>query len=299
MMLLSQLASRSGFKVAISGEGADEVFAGYDIFKEAKIRRFLASQPDSRLRPRVLKELYPYMAASPARSVGLAQKFFMEGRGLEAEPWFSQIPRWTVTGRVRQFLSAEVGHQLDHWKPEVAIATLFTEDMREWEPLGRDLYTESQTLLSAYLLSSQGDRVAMANAIEGRVPYLDHELIELVNRMPAKFKLRGLKEKYILRRAFSDMLPREFSQRTKQPYRAPDSQSFFPGGRAVDYVDDCLSRASLADAGYFEPRAVGRLVEKCRKGAATGYGDNMAFVTILSTMLLHRQYVCGNPGSAT
>jgi asparagine synthase (glutamine-hydrolysing) len=106
-------------------------------------------------------------------------------------------------------------------------------------------------------------------------------------------KIRGLTEKYILKRAARDLLPAEVAQRTKQPYRAPDSQSFFDKGKAADYVDDLLSAARLRDAGYFEPRAVEKLVNKCRDGRVIGFSDNMAFVGILSTMLVDELFVRG------
>jgi len=150
---------------------------------------------------------------------------------------------------------------------------------------------EAHTLMSGYLLSSQGDRVAMANSIEGRVPFLDHHVIEFANRLPSHLKIRGLREKYLLRKAFADLLPAQIATRTKQPYRAPDSQSFFVEGRPVEYVADLFSEGSLRAAGLFDPAAAGRLFEKCRSGRAIGFADNMAFVYILSTMLLHQQFI--------
>ena len=78
-------------------------------------------------------------------------------------------------------------------------------------------------------------------------------------------------------------------QRTKQPYRAPDSHSFFHDGVPLDYVAELLSPECLREAGLFDPSAVGRLMEKCRSGRVTGFADNQAFVGVLSTMLLHRQ----------
>ena len=98
-------------------------------------------------------------------------------------------------------------------------------------------------------------------------------------------------EKYLLRRALAGLLPTDIVQRTKQPYRAPDSQSFFFDGKPLDYVADLLSPDAIREAGYFDAAAVGRLVEKCRQGRATGFGDNQAFMGVLSTMLVHRQTV--------
>ena len=128
----------------------------------------------------------------------------------------------------------------------------------------------------------------MANSIEGRVPYLDHHVIEFANRLPPSFKIRGMTEKYLLRRALADLLPQDILARTKQPYRAPDSASFFFDGVPLDYVADLLSPESIRAAGYFDADAVTRLFEKCRAGRATGFADNQAFVGVLSTMLLHR-----------
>jgi asparagine synthase (glutamine-hydrolysing) len=160
-----------------------------------------------------------------------------------------------------------------------------------WLPLARDQYVEAHTLMSGYLLCSQGDRMAMANSIEGRFPFLDHRVIEFANHLPPRYKLRGLTEKYILKKAVHGLLPEAIRRRTKQPYRAPDSQSFFRGGRALDYVAELLDARRVREAGYFDPRAVEKLVAKCRSGRAIGFGDNMALVGILSTMLVDELFV--------
>jgi asparagine synthase (glutamine-hydrolysing) len=159
--------------------------------------------------------------------------------------------------------------------------------MSNWAGLSRDQYVEVQTLLFGYLLSSQGDRVAMANSVEGRVPFLDHRVIEFANALPPRYKLRGLREKAILRKAVEDLLPPKILNRVKQPYRAPDNQSFFRDGQASALVQDLLSTERIRSAGYFDSTLVGRLVDKCRAGKAIGFADNMAFVGILSTMLVH------------
>jgi asparagine synthase (glutamine-hydrolysing) len=160
-------------------------------------------------------------------------------------------------------------------------------------PVGRDQYVEAHTLLSGYLLNSQSDRVAMANSIEGRFPFLDHRVIEFANRLPPSLKIRGLTEKYLLKRTIGKLLPEEIAKRTKQPYRAPDSQSFFVNSRPVDYINDLLSDTRLREAGYFDPAAVAKLVNKCRAGKVIGFSDNMAFVGILSTMLVDELFVRG------
>jgi len=291
LMMLSGLVRDCGYKVVLTGEGADEVFGGYDLFKEAKIRRYWARQPQSRARAALLTRLYPYLKHSPVGNAAFAGSFY--GQGIEdvGNPFYAHLPRWNTTRRLWNFLAPDVRGALAGWDPLKDLEGELPDGFGAWNPLGRDQYVEVQTLLSGYLLSSQGDRVAMANSIEGRFPFLDHRLIEYANGLPPHFKLRGLREKAVLRRALDGLLPEQVLHRVKQPYRAPDSMSFFHNGRPLDYVEDLLSRERIGAAGYFDANAVARLFEKCRTGRAIGFADNMAFVGILSTMVLHDRFV--------
>ena len=289
LMLLAGSVREHGYKVVLTGEGADEVFGGYDLFKEAKIRRFWSQQPGSRFRPRLLERLYGYLQNSPVSNPAFAQSFFGQGMEHLHRPIFAHVPRWTTSQRALSFLSPEVRADIGDWDPLTTYEQALPAGMEDWSGLARDQYVEAKSLLAGYLLSSQGDRVAMANSIEGRFPYLDHRVIEFANRLPPSFKIRGMTEKYLLRCALADMLPDEIVNRTKQPYRAPDSQSFFFDGKPLDYVADLMSPDRIRAAGYFDPMAVSRLFEKCRQGRATGFADNQAFVGILSTMLVRQQ----------
>jgi len=296
LMLLSEKVRREGYKVVLTGEGADEVFGGYDIFKEAKVRRFWARFPQSKMRPRLLERLYPYLQHSPAASRGMTERFYAQGLDQANDPCFAHIPRWSTTRRAWQFFSKEARIHIGDRDVVQNAKSHFTTDISNYIPMGRDQYVEAHTLLSSYLLSSQSDRVAMANSIEGRFPFLDHHVIEFASRLPPALKIRGLTEKYILKRAMKDLLPKEVAQRTKQPYRAPDSQSFFVDGKPVDYVADLLSAERLRAAGYFDAGAVGKLMNKCQAGKVIGFSDNMAFVGIVSTMLVDEMFIRG--GSA-
>lgn len=291
MMLLSGRVRAEKYKVVLTGEGADEVFGGYDLFKEAKIRRFMARVPQSKWRGRILDRLYGYLKNSPAASPAMAGRFFSEGIEHIDEPYFAHVPRWITTQRVARFFSAAMQESVGAWDPYAAVKATLAPGIGRWAPLARDQYVEAHTLMAGYLLCSQGDRMGMANSIEGRFPFLDHRVIEFANRLPARYKINGLTEKYLLKKALHDYLPPGVRSRTKQPYRAPDSASFFVNGVALEYVDDVLSPASLAAAGYFEPQAVAKLLEKSRQGKVIGFADNMAFVGVLSTMLLHRQFI--------
>jgi asparagine synthase (glutamine-hydrolysing) len=291
LMLLARRVREDGCKVVLTGEGADEVFAGYDLFKEAKVRRFWARQPGSSFRPALLGRLYGYLENSPVRHAALAQSFF--GRGMEhlGRPVFAHVPRWSSSQHALRFLSPELRAGLHDFEPLDWYERRLPAAIDGWRPLARDQYVEAKTLLAAYLLPAQGDRPAMAHGVEGRFPFLDHRVVEFANALPERWKIRGLCEKYLLRRALDGLLPSAIQQRTKQPYRAPDQSSFFIGGEPLDYVADLMSPARLHDAGYFDAAAVGRLFEKCRRGRAIGFADNQAFVGILSTMLVHETFV--------
>jgi len=291
LMLLSRAVREAGYKVVLTGEGADEVFAGYDIFKEAKVRRFWARQPNSAWRPKLLGRLYGYLENSPVGNPAFAQAFFGQGREHLGRAIFAHVPRWSTSQRALAFLSPELRASVGAWDPLAFYERRLPADVMSWQPLARDQYVEAKSLMAAYLLSSQGDRVAMANSVEGRFPYLDHRLIEFANRLPPHWKIRGLTEKHILRRALHGLLPDDILARTKQPYRAPDAQSFFVGTEPLDFVADLLSAERLRAAGYFDATAVARLLDKCRAGRATGFADNQAFVGIVSTMLLDEIFV--------
>ena len=290
LFLLSRQVRDHGFKVVLTGEGADEVFGGYDIFKEALVRRFWARQPNSKWRPLLLRRLYPYMAGLQSQPVKYLQAFFGNGLANRDDPLFSHLPRFALTRRISQFYSGDLRRTINGYDPLQELRDTLPADFASWHPLSRAQYLETGCLLPGYILSSQGDRVAMAHAVEGRFPFLDHRVVELGAALPARLKVQGLREKHVLRKQLGRHLPQTIVERPKQPYRAPDSESFVKDRNG--YVDALLAPDAIARAGYFEPRAVRRLVDKCRNPhGAVSTGDNMAFVGILSTQLLHSTFI--------
>ena len=296
LFALSQFVHDRNFKVVLTGEGADEVFAGYDIFKEAKIRRFCAAQPQSQWRPSLLRRLYPYLPGIKGQNQKYLQSFFGADQGETADPLFSHLPRVRTTAGGKTLFSAAMREQLRDYDALADWRDSLPAAFARWHPLSQAQYLETTYLLPGYILSSQGDRVAMAHAVEGRFPFLDHRLVEFATRIPPKRKLKSLREKHILRKAMGDLLPASIKQRPKQPYRAPESQSFV-GANAPDYVGRRLSARETGEAGVFEPRAVEKLVAKCRRQPFVGFRDNMALVGILSTQLWHSEFV-GRDGIA-
>ncbi len=292
LYLLAGLVREHGLKVVLTGEGADEVLAGYDLFKEDKIRRFWARDPLSPTRPLLLQRLYSYFALSVGASQSYLQAFFGEGLSETDDPLYSHGPRFRTTRRNLLFLRPEF---LDGIGAEDVLDDLRARLGPRLAPLGglsRAQALESATLLPGYLLAAQGDRPMMAHGVEGRVPYLDHRIVEFAARVPARIRMPGLTEKWLLRQAVRDLLPHEIVARPKQPYMAPDSRCFVDAD-APPYVADLLGDRRLAEYGLFEPRAVAALYAKCRARREVGFRDNMAFVGILSTQLLEHLLVRG------
>jgi len=298
LMMLSGLVRQSDFKVVLTGEGADEIFAGYNIFKESKIRRFWARHPDSVCRPHLLKKLYPYIFDSQTgRPNAFLFGFFKKGLAQVDSPAYSHLVRWQNTSQLKNFFRAGVLPQqsdVDSFVDRISdrLPTAFDR----WSPLSKAQYLESTLFLSNYLLSSQGDRMAMANSIEGRFPFLDHRVVALAARMPARLRLNGLTEKFILKQIARAQVPAQLIDRPKQPYRAPISRCFMCA-QPPEYVPDMLSEPALKRAGYFDPVKVQRLTAKCRQqdGRLVSERENMALVAILSTQLLDHQFIQNFP----
>ena len=288
LYLLFEFLREQGLKVALSGEGADEVFAGYDLFKEAGIRRFCARRPGSKIRPQLFRRLYPYLPSLQRQTPEYLAAFFGTGADALDDPLFSHRPRIRATTGAKLFFSGEMRETLAGYDAAEELAASLPPAFARWHPLHQAQYIETRFLLPGYILSSQGDRMAMAHGVETRFPFLDHRLVEFAARIPARLKLRGLREKHILREATADLLPPSIGERPKQPYRAPDSSAF--AGPAGAYAEDLLSREAIASTGLFNPQATANLLQKARRGAIGGFRDNAAFVGILSTQLWSREF---------
>ncbi|WP_224981928.1 asparagine synthase (glutamine-hydrolyzing) [Geomonas agri] len=291
MFLLAKLVRDSGFKVVVTGEGADEIFGGYDIFKEAKIRSFWSKAPGSAWRPRLLERLHPYIFREPARYRMMLQKFFAVTPTDPDDPFFSHRIRWNDTQRSTMFFSAPLARQLTQWCPEEDLAHLLPAGFASRDLLARSQLLEIELFLSSYLLSSQGDRVAMANSVELRLPFLDYRIIDLGMKLPPRWKIRGLHEKYILKKAFGSSLPKEIVQRPKLPYRAPIRELFLSG--QDDCSEEFLSEKGLAAAGYFDVAKTRNLLAKYREPDRQVASEvhHMAIVGILTTQILHQQFI--------
>jgi asparagine synthase (glutamine-hydrolysing) len=292
LYMLSGLVKENNFKVVLTGEGSDEILGGYDIFKETMIRWFWAKNPNSTSRPLLLQRLYPTLPLSASRARFYLETFYKAGLGEIDKYYFSHIPRINTTTKIKDYFVGTIKEELCGYDALRAFEPQLSGNFLGWHHLARAQYLEARSLLSGYLLSSQGDRVTAGHSVEGRFPFLDPRVVELGTRIPPWHKILGLKEKMVLKKAMRQELPREITTRVKQPYMAPDSNSFMQPD-SPEYVKDMFNEEAMGRFGVFEPRYVARLYEKCRNlsHAHLSFKDNMSFIGILSTHLLIDQYI--------
>ncbi len=298
LFLLSRAVRDHGLKVVLTGEGADEILLGYDLFREVKLRRSWARFPDSRMRPALFRGLYAYLPQfSNPRYAELAVQAFKSSLDGDS-PFYSHSIRWKNSVANKAYYSSALKSRLGDYRPEDDLAVLLPRGYSDADDIGRAQYLEIITLLRGYLLASQGDRMSMAHSVEGRYPFLDHQFVEFASRLPRRVKLAGMKDKFILRRAMSGRLPAEICHRPKIAYQAPEIRPFIrPDGMRSTLVDRYLCREAVETTGLFSFERVDRLVRKAEMSGLTRMGtrDNMAFVQILSTQILSSRLLRESP----
>ena len=290
MMILSKFVRDNNIKVVITGEGSDEILAGYDIFREAAIRRFWASEPKSALRPLLLKKIYPDIPHLRNASPAILKMFF--GYKLEEtdNPFYSHLLRWNNANHIKKYFSKNYRESIGTYNSLNDLEESLPGDFNNWDPLSKSQWLETTIFMSGYLLSSQGDRMAMANSVEGRYPFLDYRLVEFCAGLPPKFKLKGLTEKYLLKKLIKNKIPESIIKRPKQPYRAPIS-SVFISNKTPEYVKHMLSDTYTKQAGIFDYESISGLLAKIEKTGIASEVDNMALTFIISTHLLNYQFI--------
>lgn len=290
MSMLANSVRGHHIKVVITGEGADELLGGYNIFKETKIRRFWALDPTSKYRPLLLKKLYPYLPQMKNANSNILKMFFGYKLNETTSPIYSHLLRWNNTSRINNYLSKEYRDAIHDYNPIIAIEQKLGKKLNGLDSLVKAQWIELNIFMSAYLLSSQGDRMGMANSTEGRYPFLDHRVIEFCMSLHPDLKLYGLNEKYLLKKLMKGRLPDEILKRSKQPYRAPIRSSFISDD-LPKYLKDLLSEAAIVQAGIFNPNHVNQLLDKMKSKNQISEIDNMAITAILSTQILNDLFV--------
>jgi asparagine synthase (glutamine-hydrolysing) len=268
------------------------MLAGYDIFKEAKIRRFWAKQPDSSIRPRLLTKLYPYLPQMKQANPAILKMFY--GYKLEdiENPFYSHLLRWNNSNHIKKHFSDQIKSELNGYSPLENLEERLPEEFNRWDYLQKSQWLETSIFMSGYLLSSQGDRMAMANSVEGRYPFLDYRVIEYCNKLPGDFKLNGLNEKYLLKKLMQNKIPESIIRRSKQAYRAPVKSAFFLNN-PPEYVKEMLSPEFFKKAGIFDFNSISILLQKIGKTGNSSEVEDMVLASVISTHLFYNQFIEG------
>ena len=294
LMMLSGLVRSSGYKVVLTGEGADEVFGGYDLFKEAKIRRFWARQPQSKWRPALLERLYRYLKHSPVGNAAVRAAVLRRRACTDLDNPASAHgragPRRAASGillpadRARRWRDAT-------WKPRM-LATL-PREFASWDGLARDQYLEAKTLLSGYLLSRRATASRWRTPSKAACPSSTTALIEFANALPAELQAARPEEKACCAPAAP----------TAAGGHHPPHQATVPRARQPEFLRRrraAAIRDGAADARSAQARRLLRSRRWCSawwrsaaQGAPSASPTTMAFVGILSTMLVHDMFVEG------
>ncbi|MFP5264857.1 MAG: asparagine synthase (glutamine-hydrolyzing) [Blastocatellia bacterium] len=275
-------AARERLTVLLSGMGGDEVFAGYPRHAAVKVAEAYNLIPSFLSRPVV--------RALPGSRPGRFTAMFRNTKKLAKSAALPERERYLGFGTYfteeekRRLYSGEMRDASAEFNPYGEHRKYFDRVAGE-DFINQMLYIDLKTFLPCLNLAYT-DKTSMASSVEVRVPLLDHELIELTARMPARLKLKGLTRKYILKRAAESWLPREIIRRRKAGFSAPVRAWLVRDLRRM--VEDLLSQSNVERRGYFDYRAVRRLIDE----NLSGREDNSLKVFQLLTLeLWHRAFI--------
>ena len=280
LLSLASEVHNQGYKVALTGEGADEAFAGYVWFKTNAFARGndYGSFKPSRAGSRIIRKLI-----APHRSFADIRREDALSGGPHAQ---SEVYNLVRIARHKYF-SRELKALLGDFSPYEDVP-LDLERMQRWAPLNQSLYLGYKVHLPGLLLNHKGDRVSMANSVETRYPFLDDDVIRVAAKIHPNLKLKGYRQdKYLLRQAASRVLPADIALRPKGMFRAPFAESFFEN--PPPFVQQLMSPEALKRTGYFDVACVRRDYERYVAGRASKWKmfSSLGLGGVLSTQLWH------------
>ncbi len=255
--LLSRAVRKAGYKVVMTGEGSDEILGGYAHFRRDMLLYNRAGQDSA-----VVETLLKQLSAQNPVSRGMLLPDGEAGALDDVRRLLGFVPSWMETFSSRAMKLREVlsdAYLAVLGRRQGYRALLSEIDVRRQltgrEPVNQSLYLWSKTALPYYVLTFLGDRMEMGHSIEGRVPFLDHHVVEVIRSQPVNQKIRGMTEKYVLREAARDVITDTIYRRQKHPFLAPPAP-LNPQGRPNALVQDTLRGPTLASMPFFDRKKV-------------------------------------------
>lgn len=287
---LAATIEAQGTRAVLSGEGADELFCGYDLFKVAAIRDIWSKNPEGDQYAELLTQV---MAHQKGMGRAVERAFYEQGLDRRGDPLFSHLNRWGSSFRITQYLSPDLRRGLTVDTVLDGVRDRLPGEYRDWSAVEQAQYLEARYFLASALLASQCDRPYMAHSIEARYPFLDEDVADFALSLPQASKLDGLQEKAVLKRAVGRDVPPAIRDRVKQPYTAPEGDVFrTEPGREL--LEQYASRDALVSAGLFDPKRIAWLLNKLA-GGATSFHDDLALLWVISTQALADSYGVADP----
>jgi len=286
LLLLAKEVHRQGYKVALTGEGADEWLAGYPWYKVHKLLGYLDCIPGLKL-IQMTRRAYLRLTRAPRFPWSFAGRVQQATGGHNA--WLDIYGLMSMS-KLR-FYSRSMHETLGDHVPYKDLG-FDVARLKQWHPLNRSLYFGARIMLPGLLLASKGDRVAMNSSVETRYPFLDEEVFAFLARLQPRWKLHGFKDKYILRLLAQRWLPRDIAWRPKAMFRAPFDS--FHADNSPSFIDQLLSEKSLRKTDYFDPAAVRhwrQAFRSMRPGSNQRLSVEMGLVGVLSTQLWHHTFI--------
>jgi asparagine synthase (glutamine-hydrolysing) len=286
LMRLARAVHAQGFKVVLTGEGADEALAGYAWFKtqaiRTRLRRWSLDFVNAAVRRLVLAAMGGNPAHVPPR-LGI--------RGVRP----AQQDIYDLLAQARSFLYSE-----DLWRRLAGHSPyddldLTNDRITRWDPLNQSLYVGYKVMLAGLLMVAKGDRIAMNASVETRYPFLDEDVIAFCAGIAPEYKLRGRTDKWLLRRVATRTLPPRIARRPKTMFRASRSRAFLDRTRP-HWVDQLLSPESLRATGWFDPEGVAR--ERDAQERSLGLTPkriimDLSLTSVVATQLWHHIFLGG------
>lgn len=285
LLSLSEAVRRSGRKVVLTGEGADEALAGYPWFKPHKL---LGLAGRGRFAPAQWGLEWLYHRNFPRAPRGEFRRINALQGGLHAGTLLYHLTSVAHWWLLSDEALAEVARETAYDQLQ-----LDTGRIARWHPLNQSLYVGYKIQLAGLL--HRADHVALASGVEARYPFLDEDLVTFCARLHPRWKLRGLSgEKHLLRRTAGEFLPNAVAFRKKAPFRAPTVETLLANDQS--YFRQLLSPESLGRTSYFDAARVLKLLERLRTGSLLDpfrlfYG--VALWAVAGTQLWHHLYMGG------
>ncbi|OJW05505.1 MAG: asparagine synthase (glutamine-hydrolyzing) [Planctomycetales bacterium 71-10] len=286
LMQLAKAVHAQGYKVALTGEGADEALAGYPWFKSQQVRNVLRRTLGNWAPSKIRDVIVGSMKGDPAH---LPPRYGFQGART------AQQDVYDLMAQARTFLYS--GDMWDDLGTYAAYDDLgiTNPNFPRWAPLNQSLYVGYKVMLAGLLLHGKGDRVAMNSSVEARYPLLDEDVVKFCSTIAPEYKLKGLTDKWLLRQVAARTLPKKIANRPKTMFRASRSEAFFDSARPA-WVDQLLSRESLRKTGYFDADLIAKEIAahgRFPKFAPKRIIMDLSLTCVAATQLWHHTFLGG------